>query len=182
LGEVLAFIEEEGGTTLLTAKSGTQAIDGNTGERQISLSQGQRARVTPGEARTEVADFARLSTRITPPDFIFNSSSRAIMSTAALAASGDPKDRAELHWRIAAPLSALILVLLAVPLAHVGPRQGRYGKLVIGVLAYLAYSNVLSLGQAWMAKGTLPPALGLWWVHALFLGIAGWLVWRQRRV
>lgn len=182
LGEVLAFIEEEGGTTLLTAKSGTQAIDGNTGERQISLNQGQRARVTPGEARTEVADFARLSTRITPPDFIFNSSSRAIMSTAALAASGDPKDRAELHWRIAAPLSALILVLLAVPLAHVGPRQGRYGKLVIGVLVYLAYSNVLSLGQAWMAKGTLPPALGLWWVHALFLGFAGWLVWRRRRV
>lgn len=182
LGEVIAFIEEEGGTTLLTAQRGEQAIDSDTGERRISLLDGSRARVTPGQGRTELAGFSRLTTRITPPEFIFNSGSRAILSTAALAASSDPKDRAELHWRIAAPVSALVLILLAVPLAHTGPRKGRYGKLVLGILVYLAYSNLLSLGQTWLGKGSLPPALGLWWVHALFLVAALVLIRRRGRV
>lgn len=182
LGEVLAFIEEQDGTTLVTAKRGEQSIDADTGERRVVLREGQRAHVTAGKAQTELIDFASLATRITPPDFIFSSGSRAIQATSTLFASADPKDRAELHWRIAAPLSALILVLLAVPLAHVGPRQGRYGKLVLGILVYLAYSNVLSLGQAWLGKGSLPPAFGLWWVHVLFLAFAGALIWRRRSV
>lgn len=182
LGTVLAFIEEQGGTTLVTAQRGEQEIDTDTGARRITLRDGQRARVSAGEARVELADFASLTTRITPPEFIFNSSSRAIRSTASLIGSTDAKDRAELHWRIAAPVSALILALLAVPLAYTSPRQGRYGKLVFGILAYLAYSNVLSLGQSWLAKGTLPAGLGLWWVHALFLSIAAALIWRRRSV
>lgn len=182
LGEVLALIKEDGGTTLLSARQGTQTIDPETGERRISLEQGQRSRVVAGIAETERADFDKLATRITPPDFVFSSGSRAIRSTASLIASNEPKDRAELHWRIAAPISALLLVLLAVPLAHTAPRSGRYGKLVLGILVYLAYSNFLSLGQNWMAKGKLPPELGLWWVHALFLVLALILIARRRRI
>ena len=182
LGEVLAFVEEEGGTTLVTAQGGTQNIDGATGERGISLNKGLRARVMPGEGATEMASFERFFARITPPEFVFNSSSRAILPTGALVASKDPKYRAELHWRIAAPVSALILVLLAVPLAHARPRSGRYGQLVWGILAYLLYSNLLSLGQTWLAKGTLPPVVGLWWVHGLFLMLAAGLFWRRSSV
>jgi len=182
LGQVLAFIEEKGGTTLVTAQSGAQRIDPDTGERQVTLHEGQRARATAGERASELTDFGSFSTRITPPPFEFSSGSRAIRSTDSLIASSDPKDRAELHWRIAAPVSALVLLLLAVPLGYIAPRQGRYSKLVWGILAYLAYSNLLSLGQTWLAKGSVPPAVGLWWVHALFLLLAGVLIWRRERV
>lgn len=182
LGEVLAFIEEDGGTSLVTARGGSQTIDTSTGERGITLAQGQRVWVRPGNAETEVARFERFFTRITPPEFVFNSNSRAIKSTASLAASSDAKDRAELHWRIAAPISALVLVLLAVPLAHAKPRTGRYAQLIWGVLAYLLYSNLLSAGQTWLAKGMVPPAFGLWWVHVLFLMTAAGLIWRRSRV
>lgn len=182
LGQVLAFIEEQGGTTLVTAQRGEQSIDPDTGERKITLWEGERSRATAGERSSERSRFGSFSTRITPPDFEFTSGSRAIRSTAALRASDDPKDRAELHWRIAAPVSALVLLLLAVPLGYLAPRQGRYSKLVWGILAYLAYSNLLSLGQTWLAKGALPPALGLWWVHVLFLLLAAALIWRRDRV
>lgn len=180
LGQVLAFFEERDGTTLVTAQSGAQRIDSSNGEREITLYNGSRTRVTAGGGETEQAQFASLSTRITPPEFIFSSGSRAIRSTASLMASADPKDRAELHWRIAAPVSALILVLLAVPLAHTRPRAGRYGKLVWGILLYLLYSNVLTLGQTWLAKGTVPAVVGLWWVHALFMGLAVFFILRRR--
>ena len=36
---------------------------------------------------------------------------------------------AELHWRIAIPLSLPFLVLIAVPLSAADPRQGRFGKM-----------------------------------------------------
>jgi lipopolysaccharide export system permease protein len=182
LGQVLAFIEEKTGTTVVTAQRGEQRIDPETGERQIILRDGQRAQATAGQLTTERSDFASFSTRITPPDFEFVSGSRAIRSTRSLVHSTDPKDRAELHWRIAAPISALVLLLLAVPLGHLAPRQGRYSKLVWGILAYLAYSNLLSLGQTWLAKGTVPPSMGLWWVHILFLLLAAALIWRRDRV
>lgn len=182
LGQVLAFIEEKGGTTLVTAQAGEQRIDPDTGERQITLRGGQRLRAVAGDEASERTDFELFSTRITPPDFEFSSGSRAIRATGALVASGDPKDRAELHWRIAAPISTLVLLLLAVPLGYLAPREGRYSKLVWGILAYLAYSNLLSLGQTWLAKGTVPPIVGLWWVHLLFLGLAGFLIWRRDRV
>ena len=182
LGEVLAFIEEQGGTTLVTARRGAQNIDAETGERHIVLYDGERSRVTAGERSTERTTFNHFTTRITPPDFEFSSGSRAIRATQVLMESSDPKDRAELHWRIAAPVSALVLLLLAVPLGHLAPRQGRYTRLVRGILAYLAYSNLLSLGQTWLAKGTVPPVMGLWWVHLLFLALAGVLIWRRGRV
>ena len=182
LGQVLAFLDEKNGTTLITAQSGTQRIDPDNGERQILLLSGQRVQVTAGKLTTERADFGGFSTRITPPDFEFNSGSRAIRPTSSLLNSAEPKDRAELHWRIAAPVSALVLLLLAVPLGYLAPRQGRYSKLVWGILTYLAYSNLLSLGQTWLAKGTVPPIVGLWWVHALFLGLAGFLIWRRDRI
>lgn len=182
LGQVLAFIEEKSGTTLVTAQRGEQRIDAETGERRITLFDGQRTQATAGKFVSERSDFKSFATRITPPDFEFSSGSRAIMSTGSLRESADPKDRAELHWRIAAPVSALVLLLLAVPLGHIAPREGRYSKLVWGILAYLAYSNLLSLGQTWLAKGTVPAVVGLWWVHLLFLGVAGLLIWRRDRV
>jgi lipopolysaccharide export system permease protein len=183
LGEVLAFTDDKDGhTTLLSAQHGTQAIDPATGERRITLLDGQRVESIAGQGASERMDFARLLTRITPPAFTFSSGSRAIKPTALLMASADPKDRAELHWRIAAPVSALVLLFLAVPLGYLAPRQGRYSKLVWGILAYLAYSQLLTLGQTWLAKGTVPQAVGLWWVHLLFLGIAAALIWRRARV
>jgi lipopolysaccharide export system permease protein len=73
----------------------------------------------------------------------------------------------------------LILTLLAVPLAHIAPRQGRYGKIVVGIAAYLLYSQLTGLGQAWIAKGRMPEFLGLWWVHALMLSWALLLIARR---
>ena len=82
--------------------------------------------------------------------------------------------------RIAAPVSVFVLGLLAVPLSYLAPRQGRYGKLVLGIVLYLVYSNLLGLGQAWIAKGRVPSVVGLWWVHLLFAGAALWMIARRQ--
>ena len=79
------------------------------------------------------------------------------------------------------PLSSSALrvaEVLALPLARVQPREPRYGKALLAVLAYLLYSNTLAIGRAWIADGSVPPALGLWWVHAVALVVALFLIRR----
>ena len=112
------------------------------------------------------------------------STSQRSASTAALlqAGAGDPAARAELHWRLASPLSVLVLALLALPLARSSPREPRYARLLLALLAWLTYYNLLVLGRTWIAEGTLAPALGLWWVHLPVLALAAWMLWSSQRL
>lgn len=82
----------------------------------------------------------------------------------------------ELHWRLAIILSAPLMALLALPLSHTNPRQGRYSKVALGILIYAIYANTLMTGKSLLGKGSTPEWLGLWWVHLLFAGFIYWLV------
>jgi lipopolysaccharide export system permease protein len=167
--------EREGGENIVIAAEGRQAVDAASGERHVTLYGGRRYSGTPGRADYDVIEFEEFETRITPPEFIYTPSKRKLAATRDLLQSADQEDQAELAWRIAAPVSVFVLGLLAVPLSHIRPRQGRYGRLVLGIVLYLIYSNLMGLGQGWIAKGQVPPALGLWWVHLLFGGGALWM-------
>jgi lipopolysaccharide export system permease protein len=79
------------------------------------------------------------------------------------------KVAAELQWRISLPLSVFLLVILAVPLSHLRPREGQFGKLFPAILIYLFYANFLWFGKSWVADGKVSPALGLWWVHGFLV-------------
>jgi lipopolysaccharide export system permease protein len=176
---IAQVVEEDGGVSFVSARAGAQSSDPVSGERAVRLENGYRYRGEPGRADYDVMRFGLFTTRIAPPEFIYISGKRKLMSTAQLMESDDRADRAELAWRVAAPVSVLILTLLAVPLAHIAPRQGRYGKIVVGIAAYLLYSQLTGLGQAWIAKGRMPEFLGLWWVHALMLSWALLLIARR---
>lgn len=176
LGEVFAQINEPSGPSLLMAKSGRQTVDPLTGRREVTLENGFRYRGEPGRAGYEIMRYAELTTHVEPPAFAFSTNRRRIYPTQALISSSDPQDRAELQWRIAVPVSVLVLVLLAVPLSHIGPRQGRYGKLALGIVVYLIYSQLIGAGETWISRGILPAALGIWWVHVAVLACALWLI------
>lgn len=180
LTNVFARLEEENGESIVMAKRGRQRVDDATGERKLSLFFGSRYAGVPGQSDYEVIDFDELETRITPPPFLYSSSKRKLTPTGELISSADREDQAELAWRVAAPVSVLILGLLAVPLSYLKPRQGRYGKMVLGIVLYLVYSNLMGLGQAWIAKGQVPAVMGLWWVHLIFGGL-GLLLFAQRQ-
>jgi len=89
---------------------------------------------------------------------------------------------AELSWRIGLPASALILTLLAIPLSFVNPRAGRSMNLLLALLIYMAYSNMLSITQAYIAQSRISLVLGLLGVHALMLAILLGLFYRRLMV
>lgn len=105
-----------------------------------------------------------------------------LLPTPALLGNPAPAAQAELHWRIAPPLLALALGLLAVPLARSGPRQSRYGAMLLAFLAYLVSLFLLVLGTQWLAEGRIPAAAGLWWLLLPLLALAAWLYARDGRL
>ena len=60
---------------------------------------------------------------------------------------------------------------LAVPLARSRPREGRYGRIAIGLLVFIIYFNLLSAAKAWTEEGTVPPFPGMWWVHGIIVAL-----------
>jgi len=181
LGQVFVQLRDgpDAESTVIAA-TGAQTLDAATGQRVVTLHDGYRYAGEPGRPAFDVAHFKSLTLRLAPPPFRYVNSQRQLAGTRTLLGSRDPADRAELQSRIAAPLSVLILALLALPLSRLRPRQGRYSRLVVGVLVYLVYANLIGFGQTWIAKGKLSPLLGLWWVHLLALTLALVLIARQQ--
>jgi lipopolysaccharide export system permease protein len=100
-------------------------------------------------------------------------------SSWALFQSDSPDDRAEFAWRTSAPPLTLVLVLLALPLARQSPREPRYGRLLLAVLAFYLYYLLLALGRAQIGKGHWHSQAPLWGLHLVVLGLAAWLLWKQ---
>ena len=93
-------------------------------------------------------------------------------SVEALLASSAAADRAELQWRLSVPFSLFVLALVAVPLSRSSPREGRYGRLGVGILVYIIYANMLNIARSMVEQEEVPQWLGMWWAHLLF-GVIG---------
>jgi len=73
-------------------------------------------------------------------------------------------------------------MLLAVPLSKLRPRQGRFARVGIAVLAYFIYSNLVAAVRVWIEKDSPGGAFGMWWVHLVPVAVAALLIWRDERI
>lgn len=164
------------------AKRGTYWMDGETGDRYLILEEGNVTEYTPGQLDMRVLTFARNDLRLPEPEFRKPNSERLdSKSSSELFKDASAASSAELQWRLAPAISVIILGLLAIPLSHSQPREGRGSRVVLGILVYLLYGNTLFLGRSWVAEGVLPAVIGMWWVHILFLVISFvWIRWQGR--
>ena len=105
-----------------------------------------------------------------------------LMSTLQLLGDGRTQAQAELHRRLAPPLIALAFALLTVPLGRSSPRQQRYGRMMLALLAYMVGTNLTFIGAGWIASGKLPAMLGLWWLTLPLLAFAVWMYARDGRM
>jgi lipopolysaccharide export system permease protein len=152
------------------------------GDRFLVLLNGRRYEGSPGSAEYRITEFERYALRIETKEA--NKFMASISSVPSLELLNDPtkEHQAELIWRAGIPISALILSLLAVPMSFVNPRAGRSLNLILAILLYMFYSNLLSIFQSWVGQGRVPPIVGWVAVHALMAGLLAFLVWRRLSV
>jgi lipopolysaccharide export system permease protein len=145
----------------------------------VVLHDGERIEGVPGQASFRRIRFVEHGIPVVVPAAGGGRVGPERRPTAELLGSSQPADVAELQRRLSMPVMVLVLALIAVPLAAVRPREGRYARVAIAVLLYFLYSNLLSAAQVWIEKGQLPPAVGTWWVHALVAALGLALLLRQ---
>jgi lipopolysaccharide export system permease protein len=138
----------------------------------LTLYDGERFEGVPGSAEFRMLRFAEHVVPVRVAQSGDAVTAPEARPTGALLGSTGLSERAELQWRIAMPITCMVLALLAVPLSRLKPRQGRYARVWIAVVIYFLYLNLVSAGKVWIARGTVPAALGLWWTHAVVVLLA----------
>ena len=154
--------------TLITAEDARFKRDEKTNQSYIVLKHGYRYQGLPGAADYKVVRFKEYGRAISESKELTESDTLRLKSTALLLKSHNAIDTAEFQWRLSLPLSVLILALIAVPLARVRPRYGRFAKFLPAIAIYIIYYNLFTVSKRWVAAGVLPGFIGVWWVHGLF--------------
>ena len=168
--------------SVLLAEKGHQEVRPD-GSRWLVLNNGYRYDGNPGQADYRAIKYDTYGVLLPKPEVSNEVTDRDAIPTASLLGSTDPRVVAELHWRIAFPVLVFIVTLIAVPLSRVNPRQGRFLKLLPAILLYMSYLSMLTWGKGLLQDGKTPMALGLWWVHGLFLIIGlGLMYWEPLRL
>jgi lipopolysaccharide export system permease protein len=175
------FIQKRDGEReqVWAAERGYYWLDSETGNRFLTLENG---RITEGGQDAldfGIMTFSRNDLRLPEPEERTRSDELEAQPTAQILFSSDPAEGTEVQWRLSPAVAVLVLGLLAIPLGHSAPREGRGGRAVLGVLAYIVYANGLYMCRNWMATGDFPLFPGLWWVHLLILVVA--VIWLRRQ-
>jgi lipopolysaccharide export system permease protein len=165
LGNV--FIERNDGpqVEVALAERATHAVTADGLTHILTLHDGERFEGVPGSSEFRIVRFVEHIVPLQVPPVIDTVRDLEARPTGSLRESRERPERAELHWRISLPIMCLVLALLAVPLSRLRPRQGRYARVWLAVLIFFVYYNLAATGRTWIARGTLPEALGLWWTH-----------------
>lgn len=184
--------DSQPGVTLVLADHARLTRREQGKSRYLVLNRGYRYDLDPGQPGVRIVQYGDYGVQM-PDNRVQSEITREqALPTLALLTENTPRRMAELQWRISLPLLVPIIVLLGVPLAQVRPRQGRFVRMLPAILLYLLYIMLLISSRGAIADGRLPAALGMWWIHLVFLTIAAGLYgyrplrlkiaeWRQSR-
>jgi len=168
VGNVFVASMQDGKLGVVMSDTGYQEIAPN-GDKFVVLENGRRYEVEPGTPKFKVMEFERYKVRTEDGEAKPSDRSPNRLPITELVLETSNRARGELLWRIGMPVSAIILALMAIPLSYANPRAGRSATMLIAILVYAIYSNMISVSQAWVAQGKLSFWVGVWAAHALML-------------
>ncbi len=156
--------------SIITSQTGYQEVDYKTGNKYIVLKNGLRYEVEPGLLNFKITEF-KLYKLVTQDGYAqktsFNSNRQTL--TELFANYETNASKAEILWRFSIPISAIILVLLAIPLSYVNPRATKSTNIIVAILLYAIYNNSISVAQAWVSQGKLSFYIATISIHLLMI-------------
>jgi len=174
----VASASEQGVESVVYANAG-RLQEHDSGDSDLILMNGQRYYVKD-DAELQRLTFSEYQIQMQDQAVEKRRRNYTAIPTSELMKSDDVEAAAELQWRIAIPLSIPILVMIAVPLSAVNPRQGKFGKMLPGLGLFFGYYILLVVAKSAVEDGKLPAHIGLWWIHLLGLVTAILLLIKER--
>ncbi|MBS0506803.1 MAG: LPS export ABC transporter permease LptF [Proteobacteria bacterium] len=149
---VFIATREKQSETVTSAQSAR--LEMRNGERMVLLHNGQRLETALDKPGLRISEFVEYGTLIegggqggADVDAI------KTRATWELARDPQPQPQAELGWRLGTAFAAINFVVLGLAVAIVNPRAHRSTSLVLALLAFMVYYNLMSVGQAWVGVG-----------------------------
>ena len=177
--------------TITLANRAEQVDTGNSGVTQLDLFQGRRYevgagslkynqvafdryRITLTESSQEVITEDNIETQQIGPLWQAATSSSPLGTNSAMRAA-----QGELGYRLALPWLMIIAPMLAVPLAQVRPRQGRWLRLFPSILLFVS----CALGIISLKNAVSKDSISVWayaWLILGFMALALYMNWGSR--
>ncbi|MDH5737856.1 MAG: LPS export ABC transporter permease LptF, partial [Gammaproteobacteria bacterium] len=153
----------------LIARSGISRVDEKRNGRFLVLKNGRRYSGEPGKGDYQIVTYEEYGQLVEQEVSEKRARRRSAIKTMQLLEDDGLRSQGELHWRIGIVLLIPVITLMAIPLSKVNPRQGRFTRLIPALVLCFFYILLLSVARSSLERGDTPTALGLWWVHGLFI-------------
>ena len=171
--------EQNGKLGIIVSNEGSR-VSTNTDDEYIVLKKGKRYEVNHENNHfTEIkfSDYGFLVEKKLPP--IIDVNQVEAMPTLLLILTKGNREIAEFVWRVSLPISGIVLIILAIPLSFINPRSGRSVNIIIAIMIFAIYNNLMGVTQSYINLGKLNPYIGGSIVHLFILLIASYLMLRR---
>jgi lipopolysaccharide export system permease protein len=172
--------EQNGKLGIIVSNEGSRVSTSTDKDEYIVLKKGKRYEVNHENNNfTEIKfdDYGFLVERKLPP--IIDVNQVEAMPTALLLLTNKNREIAEFVWRVSLPISGIVLIILAIPLSFINPRSGRSVNIIIAIMIFAIYNNLMGVTQSYINLGKLNPYVGGVIVHALIISVASYLMLRR---
>jgi lipopolysaccharide export system permease protein len=154
--------QEKGLQTITSAHSGRVEVKGE--DRYLVLNDGQRIEVNPLKNEIKVIEFKEHGAKLGENTLALDEIEAQSTLPWDLLKNPIPVNMGELTWRIGLAFGAFNLVLLGIAIPYVNPRTGRTGALVMAMLTFFIYYNLINVSRNAVASGQ-------WGMVSMLLGL-----------
>ncbi len=171
------ILSADGSKESVTSAKGGR-LDNVDGERWLLLERGQRNETDSSDGSKTRSSFEHY--RVLADERAVRraeSQPPRAMRTIELLREPTARHQSELAWRLGLLFGATNMVLLGIGLAATNPRRASNWNLLVALLGFVVYYNLINLSTAWVAGGKLGLGMAMLLLHggALLLSLA--LVW-----
>lgn len=166
--------------TIVSSQTGL--VENRLGNRYLVLNNGQRIEINPEKSEIKVIEFDTYTSLVDVKPMQSSLEDAQAKQPQVLWANPTPVHRGELTWRFGMILAAVNLLLLAIGIPFINPRNGRSGPLMVAVVSFFLYYNVVNLSRNWVVVGKYDMPQMLLLLHLpVFVLACLILVWRQQQ-
>ncbi|WP_417446060.1 LPS export ABC transporter permease LptF [Kangiella sp.] len=147
-------------TRIISAQSAERFYDESIDKNFLQLNDGHVYELDDNQQVSKVTRFERYFARLDAERSIVSRRKISATSSPELLATGDGASWAELHWRLAVPISVPLFMFLAIPLSRVRPREGKFAKMLPALMVYIGYIVLIVVFRRALESEQIPGWLG----------------------
>ena len=167
--DVFLHTDNRNSVSVLRARQARLALEAGTRSRWVEFLEGNQHELANDGENHAVTRFRNYRLRLDDGQSDAAPGSTKATPSWELLARSDPIAQAELQWRLAPFFVTPILCLFAVVILGGARNNRRDYSLVIALLGYFFYSNLIGVARSLLKRDQLSPWLGLWSVHVLMI-------------